>query len=402
MLTPDQIKRRAENKYQDFLRSLCATQGTFFPLDLFGSGLGKVDDYIGTSEQIAELKRCSRDNLGFGYLIEWQDRSFRRYGRQTVPSKVFFPTQNDFVKFLNKEEEVIAFESNYALLVGIFPEIREWALASPLRLARSQREWKELMAVCQHIRKHGRPNCYMRELPVAVDTKFIERNKIVLNDVLELVAPECVNGEADTFEERFGFRRKESMVRVKSLDDSVGISLAAEHFALPINSLHIALVNADTVLVVENEMTFLTLPRLPSTVALLGNGDAVANIGKAGKIGSRRIVYWGDLDVHGFEALSTLRIWCPQAESVMMDCATIRTFRHFCVNGAPTHSNQCERLTATENEAYSLVKSEGIMLEQERIPVPFATDKLLARIAITGTADLVSLGDDARNRAAKP
>lgn len=389
MLTPDQIKRRAENKYQLFLQSLCTAQSTFFPLEVFGSGLGKVDDYIGTSEQIAELKRRSKETVGVGYLIEWRDRTFRRYGRQTVPSRVIFPTQNDFVMFLNKNEEVIAFKSNYALLMNTFPEVRQWALASPTRLVQSQFNWEELLTVCQYIRKHGRPNCYMRELPVAIDTKFIERNKAVLSELLELVAPECVNRDADTFEERFGFRRKEPIVRLRSLDETVGILLAVEHFALPVNSLDLGLVNATTVLIVENEMTFLTLPKLPSTVALLGSGDAVANIGKARKMGNRKIVYWGDLDVHGFEALSTLRVWYPETESVMMDRSTIGKFRQFCVPGAPTYSKRCERLTATEHDAYSILKSEGMMLEQERIPIAFAFDRLRAHILSSGTPGLV-------------
>ncbi|QBD83792.1 hypothetical protein EPA93_45535 [Ktedonosporobacter rubrisoli] len=41
-------------------------------------------------------------------------------------------------------------------------------------------DWSDLIAVCDYFLEHPRPACYIREIPVAVHTKFIEQHSGIL------------------------------------------------------------------------------------------------------------------------------------------------------------------------------------------------------------------------------
>ena len=85
MLSPEQIRKRALNRYEDFLRSLTCREA-IFPLALFGSGMSRVADYAMARDAIAELREHSKEIKGFGYSVEWKQQSFRRYGEQQIPA----------------------------------------------------------------------------------------------------------------------------------------------------------------------------------------------------------------------------------------------------------------------------------------------------------------------------
>lgn len=379
MLTPDQIRRRALNLYEDFLRSLC-TGESFFPLNVFGGGLAKPKDFVADRAAIETLRKESKEQAGFGYEITWKDRSFRRLGTQKIPSTVAFLTQEDFVRFLNKLKEVRGFQADYNLIQQQFPELTLWAQAKPLKVVANAGEWNGLLAVCAHLRKHGRPNCYLRELPVEVDTKFIERKRGVLNELLPMVAPNCVGADGTSFEKRFGFRQKQPLVRFRFLDAE--ISEAAHFpfcdFAIPLEEAERLRLTAGNVIIVENEMTFLTLPSLPRTVALFGGGDAVSHLCRLPWLANVRLVYWGDMDTHGFESLAFLRSQHPLTESVMMSMETFAKFKNFAVDASAYTSRAGLNLSQTERELFDFLNRDGKLLEQERIPLIYAAQQLQA------------------------
>ena len=192
--------------------------------------------------------------------------------------------------------------------------------------------------MCAYLHQHGRPNCYHRELPIEVDTKFIERKRGVLGEIIPVVAPGCVGDDASAFETRFGFRQKQPLIRFRALDPSlVGpTKLPFTDFAIPLDEACRIAIAAKNILVVENETTFLTLPPIADTLALLGAGDAVSLFRQMDWLKQFRIVYWGDMDTHGFEALSLLRRHHAQTESLMMDVQTYELFRQFSKKAAPT------------------------------------------------------------------
>jgi len=380
MLTPDQIRRRALNRYEDFFRSLC-TGESFFPLNVFGGGLAKPKDFVADRAAIETLRKESKEQAGFGYEITWEDRNFRRFGTQKIPSTVAFPTQEDFVRFLNKLKEVRGFQADYDLIQQQFPELKSWAQAKPLKVVAHAGEWDGLLAVCAYLRKHGRPNCYLRELLVEVDTKFIERKRGVLNELLPIVAPYCVGPDDTSFEKRFGFRQKQPLIRFRFLDAEIAKAahLPFCDFAIPLEEAEqIRLSASSNIIIVENEMTFLTLPSLPKTIALFGGGDAVSHLCRLSWLAKVRLLYWGDMDTHGFESLSFLRSQNSHTESVMMNTETFTKFKNFAVDASAYTSRAELNLSQTERELFNFLNRDGKLLEQERIPLNYAAQQLQA------------------------
>jgi len=379
MLTPEQIRKRALNRYEDFLRSLMSHESVF-PLALFGSGMSQVADYAKARESIAKLREQSKEIKGFGYSVEWKQQIFRRYGEQQIPAGVSFLTREDFTRFLGKCSEVQQFENDYELLTQAFSDLVEWARENPLKIVGHAGEWIGLTKVCVYLREHGRPNCYLRELPVEVDTKFIERKRGVLGELLPIVAPDCVGPDTSTFESRFGFRQKQPLIRFRSLDSALiaPTQLPFTDFAVPLDTADQLKITAETVLVVENEMTFLTLPYIPKTIAILGAGDAVSHLRQISWLKQVRLLYWGDMDTHGFEALSLLRSHHQHTESIMMDVETYTQFCQFSVKASAYASRSELHLSEVEKELFKKLGDEGRLLEQERIALRYAKARLEA------------------------
>jgi hypothetical protein len=387
MLSPEQIRKRALNGYEDFLRSLAAGEN-IFPLPLFGGGLSRVTDYTKARDAIVELRHHSKQAKGFGYAVEWKQQIFRRFGEQQVPAAVSFATREDYTRFLGKCSEVRQYEDDYKLALEAFPELTGWVQRNPLKVVEHTGDWPGLLAVCAYLHQHGRPNCYLRELPIEVDTKFIERKRGVLGEILPIVAPGCVGADASTFEARFGFRQKQPLIRFRALDPSlVGpTKLPFTDFAIPLDEACRIAIAAKNILVVENETTFLTLPPIADTLALLGAGDAVSLFRQMDWLKQFRIVYWGDMDTHGFEALSLLRRHHAQTESLMMDVQTYELFRQFSKKAAPYISKAELVLTDTESKLFEMLGTSGRLLEQERIPLSYAKQKL--QDALTSTSEV--------------
>lgn len=381
MLTPDQIRRRALNRYEDFLRSLC-TGESLFPLAVFGAGMSKPKDFVADRAAIETLRKHSREQAGFGYEILWEERNFRRLGAQKIPSKVTFPAQDDYVRFLSKTAEVQQFESDHALVACRCPELLPWAHSKPLKVVAHAGSWDGLLNVCLYLREHPRPNCYLRELPVVTDTKFVERHTGILAELLPLAAPATVGTDDSRFETRFGFRFKQPLVRARFLDPDLAsqFGFSVNDFATPVDQFRRLPFEGCVVLVVENEMTFLTLPALPGTIAFWGAGDAAALLATVPWLNRCRLLYWGDLDSHGFETLCHLRRAFPSVHSVLMDETIFNRHSSFAVKAAPSSAQDRLELTRDERAIYDRLAEKGLLLEQERIPNHVSAPELLQSV----------------------
>ena len=381
MLTPDQIHRRALSRYPEFLRSLCSGD-PFFPLIVFGAGMAKPRDFTADRDGIRLLQSQSKEQAGFGYDITWKEKTFRRLGAQRIPATVAFTTQEDYVRFLKKQSEVRQFVADCELIQHQCPELRDWVRDRPLKVVAHAGVWQELLNVCVHLRNNPRPNCYLRELPVVVDTKFIESHKGILCELLPIAAPQTVGPDTSSFESWFGFRLKQPWVRMRFLHPALAnrYGLPIDDFAIPLDTCCNCRFGNNTVLIVENEMTFLTLPQLPGTIALFGAGDAAALLAAVGWLESCRVFYWGDLDCHGFETLSNLRRTFPRVSSILMDESTYSTHSIFAVSASPTRATERLNLNPAELALYETLVENGKLLEQERIHCGYSTPRLTAAL----------------------
>src|SRR5699024_11826752 len=91
----------------------------------------------------------------------------------------------------------------------------------------------------------------------------------------------------------------------------------------PISQLSGLPVSPRLVFVFENLETVLAMPAWPTAVAVHGSGYAVDAVARLAWIEGARVIYWGDLDSHGFAILNRLRAHLPDVESALMDEATL-------------------------------------------------------------------------------
>jgi len=129
----------------------------------------------------------------------------------------------------------------------------------------------------------------------------------------------------------------------------------------------------------SNIFNFLTLPNLAESIAIFGEGFQIGLLKNAKWLSDKQIIYWGDIDAHGFQILSQIRGYFPQTRSCMMDFDTFNDFKELAISGVDTNVSELLHLTPEEHQlfTYLLENKERNRLEQEKIPHSYAVKKIL-------------------------
>lgn len=389
MITVIDIKKKAENFYPEYLRAIISGENVFRKVIRSDKSISK--DFIEGGKQKAEVIEQSKDRKGFGYTIKYRTVNTKQHSIQDVIDEISFETEIDFLKFIRKESEVATFKKTIRQILNQFQELNEWVKKYPLKVIQFTDSWQELLSVCEYFKQNPNPNLYIRELPIKVHTKFIENNKGILLELLNIVLPsENINQEFTTakdFEKRFGLKFNQSQIRIRVLDKSISdkhlsgltdITATEEEFC----NLQIP---CEKVFILENKtnfsnlMNFLTLPQMENTIGIFGSGFKLGNLKNALWLTNKEIFYWGDIDSHGLQILSQIRGYFKQTKSIMMDFETLNSFKDDWSKGEPTKANSLPNLTSEEQELFAFVKAADLRLEQEKICQEFVL-KQVAKI----------------------
>lgn len=372
MITPQEIKSKTERKYISFLQSL-VEQKPFEKLVIRGDKSYTKSSLPEFEKEIQQINSQSKEKKGFGYTLEFQRVKTKYLGTQDLPVSIYFDTEKDFLRFLGKEKEIESFKTNVEKIIKAFPALKEWIIKNPISVITNQTEWDSILKVCQYFKQTPKPNLYIRELPVNVHTKFIERNKSVLRELLDILLPDHINSEYKEFEKRFHLKFSEPQIRFKILDKEISQKFFSgiDDIAIPVSQFETLNLPIKRVLVVENKTTLyttLTLPKMDRSIAIFGSGFSVHNLKGAQWLFNVELFYWGDIDVQGFEILSQFRSYFPHAQSLLMDKTT---FEKFFENDKGTLTNVSTKLNLTDEEQqlYELLKVNNWRLEQEKIPL---------------------------------
>ncbi len=183
------------------------TGESFFPVE-FSVGTIPKDDYLALREAVTQLINKSKEKLGYGYVVELEPRRTQKYGLQSLPRRIHFDTEEDYLKFIKKEKEVAKFKVNIDLIQTTIPQLNGWLSCNSLKIIEHDDRWRDLLKVCQYFQQNPKPNLYIRELPIQVHTKFVEQNQRIIRSLLEAILPidqlASIEGEKEcTFEKRF-------------------------------------------------------------------------------------------------------------------------------------------------------------------------------------------------------
>ena len=270
MLSPPEIRALCERKYPAFLRSV-VTGEPFFPLKIAFGRPTSSDDFRKLDAEITAL-----DKATLGYRIDWEHVNTRLYGRQRLPQRVWFDDEPAFLKAVGKQAEVDEFRRLISHTRGTCPELTGWLPTNASRLIEQASIWTQLLLVCRYFLSNPRPARYARELPIAVDTKFIERHERILRNLLDYLLPPEAKIDTPHFETRFGLRFEEPRVRFRILDPELqrSLHLAFDDLEVPLTQFANFGLKEITVIVAENKKPFFTLPTQANTIGVFGNGAA--------------------------------------------------------------------------------------------------------------------------------
>jgi hypothetical protein len=370
MITPEEIKQQAERKYLPFLRAGVLGK-PFFPLDIRFRKARAGDDYLVLRDWVRRLLVGSKAERGFGYEVVLEERELRRYGRQSLPAQITIETEADYLRLIGKLEEFAQWQTAVSHTISQFPQLKEWLAQFPQRVLPYVHIWDNLIAVCDYFVTNPRPNLYLRELPVPVHTKFIEENQTILRYLLDaLLSSDAILINETQFERRFGLCYDEPQIRLRLLDDLLQCELVwpATDLSLTLSDCKaLEGMNDRTILIVENKMTFLTLPPVKNGAAIWGKGFQVSLLREVNWLVNCNIWYWGDLDAQGFAILSQLRSYWPRTRSLLMNSIILEKYRGFVVAGTPVARMVLLNLEEEESAVYRQLIDNNWRLEQERV-----------------------------------
>ncbi|WP_114783784.1 Wadjet anti-phage system protein JetD domain-containing protein [Botryobacter ruber] len=371
MITPKEIKNKTERKYISFLQSL-VEQRPFERLVIRGDKSYTKSSLSEFEREIQLIHSHSKVKKGFGYALDFQKVKTKYLGVQDLPISIYFDNEKDFLIFLGKENEVNSFKSNVEIILREFPELKDWIIKYPKKVINNANEWHNILQVCQYFKQNPKPNFYIRELPIKVHTKFIERNKSIIRELLDVLISDHVKSEEKEFENRFNLKYAEPQIRFKVLDKTLSDRFFSgiDDIAIPVSQFEKLNLPIKKVLVVENKTTLyttLTLPKMNDTIAIFGSGFSVFNLKNVRWFDNLKLLYWGDIDVQGFEIISQFRTYFPQTKSILMDKQTFDNFFEDD-NGTPTNISTRLNLTDEEQQLYDILKTNNWRLEQEKIP----------------------------------
>ncbi len=376
MISIDEIKRKAERAYHKVLKAYLRDE-SLFPLPI-RSDKNLSSDFAQMSKELAPLMAGSKDRKGFGYSVVSETIKTRSHGLQDMPKGIVFETQDDFLQFIGKHKEYLQFVVDCELIQSRVSEIPLlWMEKNATQIVRCGGEWENLIKVCHWFLHEFEPyRYYIRELPIAVHTKFIEGHKKVLKSLLEVLIPEQLNAEESDFEKRFKLKYDQPLIRYRFLDTTIQHSIPYIDLGVPLDQLAKTPLAYERIVIIENKMNYLTFPELDKAICIWGSGFAVENLKKIGWLQNKEIYYWSDLDVHGFQMLSQVRGYFKKIKAFLMTKEVLDAHNDFIVKGTLSPIENLGHLTSEESELYKYLQSENVRLEQERIGQGYILQKV--------------------------
>jgi hypothetical protein len=382
--TPEDIAARVKRRWDDgALLRAHANGAPFDPIEvpLRGPRPSEVGDDIAASrEWVAALDGGRRDDGR--YTLQWQAIGGRQIGRNWLPIRAVVSSNEQAWALLGVTTLVRRFDELLAL-AHQHPRVREWVVDHPLRALELGQEMPQMIAAYAWLDSHRQSHRYLREISApGVDTKFAERHRPVLAAMLD------VSSTASGFLAGLGLRSKPGLVRLRPAP-SLGLPAPLTELAVRSEELAQLRVRPRVAMVIENEISYLSIDVPEDGVVIWGKGFEVDSVGRLRWLTEADVLYWGDIDTHGFAILDRLRAWLPLARSVLMDRETLLAHRdRWVIEDRPAKS-VLTRLTSDERDLYSDLVSEGfgerVRLEQERIGWQWVEQRLSAVNRVEGS-----------------
>jgi hypothetical protein len=369
-----QIREKSERKYLSILASLLKGEKVF-PLSIPVSKIVPSEDqnvHTARKEKNEELKKYSKENTGLGYVVVFKTLRDRDVGTRIEAEKIIFETSEDYFHFLGLQKISEKFFNNAQKISESFPELLEWVYSNIAKII-DYSEWTDLLKVLKYFKNNPKPNLFLRELPIEVDTKFIEKNTRLLDQLLSIILKDNLEFSSNSFSEKYNLKSKISMIRFRTNDSEICKlgSISIYDMVIPIEDFCALSLEIDTIFILENEINYLTFPMQGKSICIWGKGISIGQLKKCAWLSKKKIIYFGDLDLYGLEILSNFRASFRHVQSILMNKEIFLRYEKYAVND---NDNKLHKLplylTEEEQSLFEFLNSRQIAnrLEQERIP----------------------------------
>lgn len=373
MITPEEILEKAIRIYPRAVAAwLDGLDGELFPWRI-SANLKLSDVHSKNIHGVQHLRESAKEIVGYGYSVEWERRKSRKFGENDFfPIAITIDSRFDLLKLTRKLNEFNRLECRVTKIRQQLPELDAWLKRGWQRIVDLD-TLEDLLTVVEFLIRNPRPGCFARELPLAVPTKLVQNNRTMLAEWLDILLPdESIDCSCDprNFEQRYGFRYFRAHILTRILDPELqkALGLFTAELSLPPQEIANIPIRDAEVVMVENQVTLLTLPPIKRGIAFFGMGKGITQLFNIPWMHNSSITYWGDLDVEGFEILAMLRRRYPQTNSVLMDLQTVREFEHLATTGTCRQPAIPSELNSNEAAAFSHCRDNNLRIEQEHIP----------------------------------
>lgn len=374
-VTPADIRARVQRRFDDGALLTAFAANAPFPaieVPLRGPGASDIgDDLSAVQRWVTAVDAGSHDEKHFS-LVRTAVGG-RHIGRNVLPTRAIVDRYDQAWALLGVTRQVQSYAAQLAL-AREEPVVREWIASKPLAALRLGDEMPRVIAAYRWLREHRGSGLYLRQISApGVDTKFVERHRAVLATLLGVPA------SSTAFLAGLGLTAKPDTLRLRC-HPSTGPFTGWSDLTVRVDELAAATPTVRTAVIVENEITFLSVPVPVDGIVLWGKGFEVDRAGSLPWLVDAEIHYWGDLDTHGFAILDRLRAWLPQTRSFLMDRETLLAHRdRWGTESTPTRA-RLRHLSADEADLFSDLVSDQfadrLRLEQERIDWAWAQTRL--------------------------
>jgi len=364
---PADVRVAVRRRWPVLLTNLLAGQD-WEPLAVPLRGPGPAE----VGERLADVQAWAAEweQAGRGPLrVEYKRVGGRLIGTNQIPCRAWLDDYDQTWEFLGTRQQIRRLTEIVEQTKAQCQRLLGWLERHPVKALDLASSWTHLLATVCWVDERQSAGMYVRQVDVpGVDTKFIDKHKRVLTELLDLqLAPARINAAAPDLEGRYGFRRKPDYVRLRTAAAGAPYSeltVRADELAAPPPGVTQAYI-------VENEITYLAFPLAPAAIVIFGGGYAVTVLGRLDWLVTLDLTYWGDLDTHGFAILNRLRHRFPRARSILMDRETLLAHRSQWVPEPTPTRVALDLLTPAEQSLYQALIAgtygPAVRLEQERV-----------------------------------
>ncbi len=399
-MTLDEIKKKSTMMFSDYLNHaieeicLVSKDDDFFPMPVFTNTSRFSDTLKEHAQDMVDIFVQSKNKTGRGFSLDMESVNTRSSGRKSIIKQVYFASEGDYLDFINVRPKVENLKSALTVLVQenivASGQLCEWAKKHVRDLTQDRAEgpkfWHNIALCVRHISESDSDG---QGASLNFPPDFIDSNRTLIRSLCpekdvsvseepspDLYAVDSGRNASRTFLIRFRSLSKESPLKLGRLSPEE-IALTLDDFTHLNQTTFLR--EIDIILIVKSESVFKTFPCTEHVLCIFGPDYAVNTLKLCDWLNRFKIVYFGDIDEHSFDVISTFRNTFPEAKSLCLDLETWKKFRPKAESGGRLKNDSVPRnLSDGEMQTFQSLRMAKVKnhFSQDKIPPEYMKEML--------------------------